>query len=450
MSFIDYLTNTLKLATGAMYPNSPAGSDLQTSGIRSLIRGVGQHPLIDAQGTLDRLTNSVPGFNNTPPPVQQAPADLSGFFNPWGGSDSGSQNSTQQILQQLQALQDPSRYMSSPDQLRAQAQAQAAAQYGPVIAALQSQQQAARTRGERNQATVGSMFNQLSDSISADIPKVQQNYDQTAQNSQQQYNQLQASITGQYQKSQQEQEDMYKRLNIQAAAPEVLSKQQENRDFFNNMAKTNAQTQQDALSQEKQGAVDYTRSSASGARSEGTQRVADLASALSDLMNQFDSQIGANQAAEAQSAAALLGQLTSQNQSSALQRAQNDFNNYIASVNLGRSLDNDQLSNMLKMQQYQQGQQKLGNSPVKSLSDVAAQAMGMGLGQQSAQRLQNVFSSAVLSDPIIQQGLDPISSAPATPEAKAASIVEAGRNAGLSQAELNVLQNMALQYFGRS
>lgn len=428
MSFSDYLLNTLKIGGSLLFPGSAFSSQY---GIPSMIR--------DSFKPTSISGHAQPVAGYTPPTSSWNPGN-----SVMGDSSPAQDNSTEQIMQQLQALQDPGRYMMDQGGLQSQARSQAAAQYEPVINALMSQKNSANQRGQNNKAALGSMFNQLSSSISGDLPAINQNYDKTMQNSAQQSNDLQASITGQYQKSQQEQEAMYKRLNIQAAAPDALPQQQTNRDFALTQAKTNGQTQQDALTQERQGAVNYTNSGAQGARAEGTQRQADLMAQLSDLMSQYDSQIGANQAAESQSYNSILGQLTSQNQSNALSRAQSDFQNYLSAVNLGRGLDSDKLDQLVKMQ----GLNK--STPVKSLSDVGNAALGLGLPTQSAMNIQNVFSQSVLSNPLITAGMDPNTGAQLTPEAKAAQMVEAGRQKGLSQAELNALQNMALQYFGRS
>lgn len=352
-------------------------------------------------------------------------------------------SSTDQILQQLQALQDPSRYMTSPEALQAQARAAASAQYDPVIAGLRNQATQATSRGERNQRDVVSAFNQLSDSLHGDLPGIQQNYDQTQQRTGQEYTNLQNSIRDQYASSQADQEALYKRLNIQAAAPDVIPNQQRDQNYFIDRAKTDAQTQQSALTQERQGAVDYTNRGSQMARTEGTQRSSDIMVQLTDLLNQYNGQIGANEAAKAQAYTAGLGSLQMQSQKNALDRAQNDFTNYIASINVGRNLRTDQLDELTKMAALQ----KSGQTHVKSIADIPQRILGMGLPQSSAQSIQNVFSGA-LSNDLIQGGVGPAGT-PATAEAKVTKVLEQGRQQGLSAPELKALEAAALEYFGR-
>ncbi len=359
------------------------------------------------------------------------------------GDDYGSgQSTTDQILQQLMALQDPSKYLADDASLHAQAASQAAAQYDPVIAALRNQATAASKRGNENSGKVKQMFSDLSDRTAQDLPQIQGQYQQTMDKSAGQYNQLKQGITDQYAQSQKEQEDIYNRLNIQAAASDVVPQQQKDRDYFINRASTDAQTQQSALTTERQGAVDYTNMGAQADRNEGVQRSADILSQLQDLLNQYDAQIGANEAAKSQAANSLYMQLQNQNRSSAADMAQKQFQNYIAATNLGRNLSNDEFNHMMAMKGK-------GTTGVKSLGDVGSYAMQLGLPESSAQNLQNVFGQTLMSDPSILAGVNEDTGQALPAEAKAQRILEAGRAAGLSQAELNALQDMALQYFGR-
>lgn len=380
--------------------------------------------------------------NAMPSPSYQSSGNLFDSLDSDFGSNPG-QSSTDQILEQLARMQDPSRYLMDSGSIEAQARAAAEAQYGPVIAALRSQQSSAQTRGNRNKEALGVMFNQLSDSIRGELPAIQQNYDTTIANTGNQYKALEGSINDQYKQSQVEQEAMYKRLNIEAAASDTLPQQMRDRDFFVNNARTEGQTQNAALTTEKQGAVDYTNRGTQMARTEGTQRQADLMMQLQDLMAQFESQIGANTAAKEQAYNAGLGSLMQQNQSQASERAQRDFTNYIASINLQRGLRGDALDELVKMSSLNKG-----TDAVKSLSDIAPRALSLGLPQNSAQSLQNAFTSG-LGDPLVLAGMDANTGSPLSAEAKAARIVEQGRQQGLSPQELNALQAMALEYFGR-
>jgi hypothetical protein len=359
-----------------------------------------------------------------------------------GGSSFGRSDmpSIAEIMARLQELQSTSRYSVDPSQLMQQAQAQAGAQYDPVIAQLRNAMGTAETRGNRNKQALGEMFGQLSTSLQGDIPGIQQEYAQTGQTTNDQFGQLKNSIADTYKTTQADQEAMMKRLNIEAAAPEALAQQQTDQAYFQNRANADQQTAQTALGQEARGNTEYTRRGSEVARVEGTQRQADLMSQLQDVLNAYQGQIGANESAKASAVQSMFGQLQTQAQDSAFKYSQRDFDNYLSSINIGRQLKNDQYTQNAKMYP----------DTANSLSNVAGRALGMGLPQSSAQNIQNVFSSALGSDKRILGGMNPDSGTPLAKEQLAQYVVEAGRQQGLSEAEIHALQAMALEYFGRA
>lgn len=338
------------------------------------------------------------------------------------------------ILAQLEALQDPSRYMSDSGSLAAQARAAASAQYDPLISAIKGQMGAAKGRASRNSRSLGQMFTGLSSSLQGDVPEIQQMYATDKQEAQQSFDQLQQSIQGNYAKSAADQEEMLKRLNIEAAAPESMAQQQVDKDYFTQLAARDASVEQTALGTEERGAVNYTQQGSQIAKAEGTQRQADLMGQLSDLLTQYESQIGGYKAAKEQAYTSGLAELQNQMSESAVSRSQRDFDNYMNMVQLGRGLKKDQT--------------EVGTKSVKSPADVAGRAMGMGLDQQGSQRIQDVFTSTISSDPQILAGVGIFGQA-IPKEAMAQRIVEAGKKSGLNRAEINALQTIALEYFGR-
>lgn len=356
-----------------------------------------------------------------------------------GGQSSGSSDmpSLQEIMAKLSELQNPSRYASDPMQLLQQAQSQASAQYDPVISQLRQAMGAAETRGNRNKDMLGQMFGQLSTSLQGEIPGIQKEYADTGQKQNDQYQQLKDQIAGTYKNTQADQEAMMQRLNIQAAAPEAMSQQQTDQAYFQNRANADQQVAQTALGQEERGNTEYTRRGSDVAQVEGVQRQSDLMAQLQDVLDAYQGQIGANEAAKSAATSSMYGQLQGQSEDNAFKYSQRDFDNYLASIGIGRQLHNDQLSQ--SQSQYPQS--------TKSLTDVPGRAIGLGLPQNSAQNIENVFSSALGSDPRILAGINPDSGTPTTKQQLAQYIVEAGRQQGLNEQELNALQAIALEYF---
>lgn len=363
---------------------------------------------------------------------------LNSIMHPSGGQ-AGSQlgipqpGSIEEILAQLQRLQDPSRYGVDPAMLERQAKAMAASQYDPISAALRGQASAAQQRAGRNRELLGSMYGGLSQSLMGDIAPIQQQYADTQQKTATQYQGLQEGIKKQYADSQAEQEAMMQRLNIEAAAPTALAAQQSDKDFAVTQAMQQGQNVQDQLSQQGSGAITYTRQGSELARTEGTNRQADLMAQLSDYLNQVGSQIAGNEAAKSQSYQANLMGLQQDASKSSVANAQRDFENYLKVIGV-----------MQSMQPKQQG-------AVKSPIDIAPRVMGsFGLDANSAQQVQNAFMTAISSDPLIMAGVNPDQGGISlTKEALASRIVEEGRRRGMNPAQINALQEVALEYFGR-
>lgn len=349
------------------------------------------------------------------------------------GSAVNKPTSLSDIMAQLQSLQDASRYAADPNLLRQQAEAQASAQYDPIIAQLRAAESGAQQRANVNMGKLKSMYSGLSQSLMNDVAPIQQQYADTQNKVAAQYSGLQDQIKQQYASSQAEQEAMMKRLGIEAAAPTALQGQQNDLNLLVSNAAQEGQNVQSQLSQQGSGAVDYTRQGAENAQLEGTNRQADLMAALGDYLNQAQGQIGSNVAAKSAAAQSGFLSLMNQSQQNAQTSAQRDFENYIKSL---------QIMNTLQGSQKQQG-------AVKSPIDVGPRVMGLGVDTNGAQRIQSAFMSAITNDPQILAAVDPNSGIALSKEALANRVREYGIQQGLSSQEINALHEAALEYFGR-
>lgn len=368
--------------------------------------------------------------------------NLQSGINRWQQAAQNNYPSTADLFGQLQQMQDPSRYMMNDQDIYGQAEAMAGQQYDPLIAQLQSQMGNATTRANRYKGQIGDMYSALEGSYQKDLPQIQQQYAKTKGDTQAHYDQLKNMIQSQYDQSQGDQESMMQRLGIQAAASDSgqsgVLKQMRDRDFYKNMASVNGQTQQDALGQEEQGAINFTNQGAQIARGEGARRQSDLMGQLQDLLNNYEGQIGSQQIAKQNAVNSGVYQLRQQLTDRARNFAQQDFTNYLNTMKIGRQLRNDD---------WRQSGTK--TTSVKSPADVAPFVLGLGLDENQAQNVQDIFLNTIGNDNSILSGMDSGSGTPLTAEAKAKQIVEQGRQQGLSNAEINALQTAALQYFGR-
>lgn len=426
MGFVDWL--------GDLFTNRKSGWDwLVGSSDRSIEDSLGikkpSPPRIPALNERDAISSFRQGERDS----------LSSLGGIAGGPNSGFP-SMADIMAKLELLGNPSRYMLGQGDLERQARAAAAQQYDPIIAQLRQAMRSSESRAGRQKDELGQMFGQLSSSLQGDIPKITEQFAQTKQNTQGEYDTLKQEIGQTYSDTQAEQEAMLKRLNLEAAAPDVFDQQFKDRDYFTNLANTEAQTQQSAIGMEERGATEYTRRGSEQARTEGTQRQANLMDQLREVLDAYEMQIGANEAAKSNAYTTALGQLSSQANEQARGYAQQDFDNYLKTIGMGRDLRNDELNQLLKGQ----------ITKVQSPADIAGRALNMGLGSGSAQQLQTVFMDAIGSDPTILSGLNSSTGTAAPKEALAARVVEKGRQMGLTQQQINALQVMALEYFGRT
>lgn len=235
---------------------------------------------------------------------------------------------------ELERLQDPSRYFMDEAELRRQAQAAADAQYNPIISGLQQEMQGARTRAGRQKTELGQMFGALSRDISGDIPDIESFFEEESGGIEKQYKNLEGTIRENYAESQRDQEEMLKRLNIEAAAPDILPEQMADRDFFVGSAQRESQNLQSALGQEKRGDIGFTRAGSQMAQTEGTNRQADLMAELEDTLSAYRGQVTATELARTQAATSGYGDLQQQMRQEAFERSQQDFQNYLKVLEL--------------------------------------------------------------------------------------------------------------------
>lgn len=391
-----------------------------------------------------RQSPSTPRTSRTQQAGPTATNRLLSSTNPVTGAsgNQGQMPSANDILENLRSMQGYQQYMPSQEELRQQAIASAREQYDPAIEQLRQQAQSSQQRAEQNQQRVGELFNNLSQSLKGDIPGIQQQYDQTTEDVAQRYQNLQQSIDQQYEESQREQEDMLKRLGIEAAAPDILPEQQNDAAYFQNRAATESNTEQTALGQEERGAVGFARQGSQIARTEGTQRQADIMGQLSNLLNEYQTKIGSQQVAKQRAISSGLSDLRSEATSQARDQSQRNFENYIDSINLMRGLRSDRLDQVAGGDQYQ------GQEPIDSSAQIPQRLMNFGLDPQSAQKTYQVMMEAMTNDRLLQEQTNPTTQQRLPNTALVSRLQELGSQENLNQQQLNALTNIGFEFFG--
>jgi len=226
--------------------------------------------------------------------------------------------------------------------LRSSASKQASGIYGPQIEALRQLSEQSQREAVKNKAEIGRMFESLSRGITADIPLIEKNTKQGKREVEKQYDQSQTDTDQLYKSIEKQQTNEMERLGIQAAAPDVIPGQNRDRAFYQQLAESGKRQTTDYLDIIGQGSEEFTREGAQLARTEGTQRKADIGQQLAQIL------FGNRQA---------IGQLRGEQRSAV-----------------------EQIYNQLVGGAQQQQQQKVGN--INSLINLEQEERGFAVGQQ--------------------------------------------------------------------
>src|SRR5687768_13994775 len=101
----------------------------------------------------------------------------------------------QQLIQQIQSIN----VEATPyDTLLRQATGTAGSQFDPLIQQLAAEMKSTEQRGQRNQSQAKQMYGDLATDIAAEIPQITQQMRQAQQSTEQQYNQTQEALQGEY------------------------------------------------------------------------------------------------------------------------------------------------------------------------------------------------------------------------------------------------------------
>lgn len=308
-----------------------------------------------------------------------------------------------------------------------QAQSAVNAQYDPQIAELRRQMEGAQGRADRGGKQIGDMYSSLSQSDLADIPIIDQMFGQSGQKLDQQYADLKNQVASQYSNAEQQQMDLMKKLNIQAAAPDALRQQQSDQAFLQGQQGQSHQDTTDAMKMLQTGADNFSRQGSEIARGEGANRQADLLSQLQDYMSQASGKIGDLNLAKQNAYQGALGQFQNQ-----------DYQH-----------QQDMFTRLLEIAKLQQSgiQGSMGQAKAGPL------AASQFLGENSSNPTDlNSFLMQVLQNPQITSGQTPQPngrSANLTPEAAAQIAQQQAAAAGMSPESQQQLYMAMLAYYGR-
>ena len=159
-------------------------------------------------------------------------------------------------------------------------------QYAPQFAMLDRLNSDARSRYNTNNAQMGNMYGALQNSIRGDATGIKTNYDTAGKELATNYSNTQKSVAGAQSASKAQTAEIFKRLGIEAAAPETMASTDAANDVWNKLMASSNQRATTANTENKASSLDYNNSMQQRAGFEGKNQQAGLLGQFQDFLNQ--------------------------------------------------------------------------------------------------------------------------------------------------------------------
>lgn len=258
---------------------------------------------------------------------------------------------TGQIKDPFQQLMDQINNINIPttpyDQLLQMAQGQAGAQFDPLIQELQGQMSATKKRATGNEKQAKQMYGDLAQDIAAQMPQITNQMAQASKETENRYNQTQAALQGEYDKQAATQAELFKKLGIQAAAPEASQQAMEDQTYFQNQSQSDEDAALQLLNEMKNADVSYNRQSADNTQLAGVNAAQDIASQLEDYLQQAGGKLSGLKAGRESAIQQALAQLQQQDSQRVSSQEDKQYNRLMDLFNLQLKMNNQQNDNSL-------------------------------------------------------------------------------------------------------
>jgi hypothetical protein len=234
-------------------------------------------------------------------------------------------------MQQIQSIN----VVATPyEQLMQQAQGSAGAQYDPMIKQLQAEMAQTTKRGKANQSEAKGMYNALAQDIASEMPQITQQMAQASQETQNRYDQTQQALQGEYNEQAAQQAALYRKLGIQAAAPEASQQAMEDQAYFQQQSQNDEAAALQLLNEMKNADVSYNRQSADNTRLAGVNIANDIGSQLEDYLQTAGGKLSGLQAGKESAIQAMLAQLQQQDAQRVAQQEETEYDRLMDMFNL--------------------------------------------------------------------------------------------------------------------
>src|SRR5690606_33799735 len=300
-----------------------------------------------------------------------------------------------QLMEQIQGINvAPTPYES----LLQQATGAAGSQFDPLIKQLEAAMNRTKQRGSSNQKEARAMYNALAQDIAAEMPAITQQMQAASQEAEQRYNATQDQLQGQYAQQAAEQNELFKKLGIQAAAPEASQQAMDDQAYFQQQSATDEAAALQLLNEMKNSDLSYNREMSQNTRLAGENTAQDIAVQLEDYLQQAGGKMAGLRAGREGAIQSMLMQLQQQDQQRIAQQEGREY---------------DRLMDMFNLQLRMQEMANKASGGVKSLFKGLNGMSGPAnyLGEIYGSQGDNFTSSAimdaindVMSDPTVVAG----------------------------------------------
>jgi hypothetical protein len=258
-----------------------------------------------------------------------------------------------QLMQQIQSIN----VAATPyDILLQQATGSAGAQYDPLIAELQAEMARTKKRGKANMGEARGMYNALASDIAAEIPEITNQMAAASKETEARYNQTQEELQNQYNTQAEQQAELFKKLGIQAAAPEASQQAMEDQAYFQNQSQSDEDAALALLREMGASDVSYNRQTASNTRLAGENTAQDIQAQLEDYLQTAGGKLSGLRAGRDSAIQAMLAQLQQQDSQRVAQQEETEYDRLMDMFNL-----------QLRMQEMQN---KTSNNRASSLDSL--------------------------------------------------------------------------------
>lgn len=263
----------------------------------------GPGSMFNTSGTANSLADAI---------RRQAAAQAKQAQGTSGLVDTGNVQAADPLSQLMDQINQINVEATPYEQLLAQAQGTAGAQFDPLISELQAQMEATQKRGTRNQAQAKQMYGDLATDIAAQMPEITNQMAAASRETTDRYNSTQAALQGEYQKQAEAQNALFQKLGIQAAAPEASQQAMEDQAYFQNQLQSDEISARQLLSEMKNADVSYNRQSADNTRLAGVNTAQDIGAQLEDYLQQAGGKLSGLKAGRESAIQSALAQLQQQ------------------------------------------------------------------------------------------------------------------------------------------